>query len=165
MSTTVKPGTNEVLSIGLGMISWIFPNIPTPIKIIITLLVFGIIIFMILEKQQRQKVAINTANLFNYYIIPGLAGALKYFFYTLIAFLLISILSLVIFNKPNIFTSSEVFRTSGTPTGFLELMVAIATDLNTLGYIIVIVAVIAGMAESIKQAKLSRPIVKAKGQP
>lgn len=159
MSSDAKLGKNEGLSIGLGLISWVFPNIPTPIKIFITLIVVAIIIFMVMEKQQRQNVLSTSGKAFEYYIIPGLAGALKYFFFALIVMFFVTIVAMLFFDKADLFTSVNAFQsdTKNSPKGWLHVLWDIASHLNTLGYVVAIGAAFLGAMETIKEA---RPSVK-----
>ncbi len=102
--SVAKPGTNEVAGIGLGLISWILPDVPVVIKVIIGLAVMAVIIFLMLEKNQQQKTKAASAATFRKYIIPGLAGAMIYFFFALIALFFLSMITTMLFDKPGIFT-------------------------------------------------------------
>ncbi|MEP6674982.1 MAG: hypothetical protein ABJA78_07500 [Ferruginibacter sp.] len=154
--SAVKPGTNEVTSIGLGLVSWILPDIPVVIKIIISLIVVSIIIFLLMEKDQRQKVAAASGNTFRDYIIPGLAGALKYFFIALVAIYFLSMGSTMILNKPGLFTHplplQADYRT-GETRGWLGALWDVLSNLNAFSYVIAIGMSIYGMVKTINEAK------------
>ena len=154
--SAAKPGANEITGIGLGLLSWILPDISTAIKILVSLVVFSVIIFLALEKNQQQKVQAGSAVAFRQYIIPGLAGALKYFFIALIVIYFLSLGATVVLNKPGLFTHPlppQADYHTGTARGWIGALWDTLSNLNALSYVIAIGMAIYGMVKTIDEEK------------
>ena len=99
----------DVLSLGLGLTSWVFPDLHVVIKVGLTLLVIGIVIFMRMDKSRQANTLQGLGFFFEAYLIPGFGGALRALLITLLLIMLTDlILNIHLIDNGNYYFISRV---------------------------------------------------------
>ena len=134
----------DILGLGLGLTSWVFPDIHVVIKIGLTLLVIVIVIFLRMDKA-KQTTSLQAAGKFTEaYIMPGLGGALRAAFFVLIAIMIANA-----FFNINLINTENYFSASYTTRSTVETFLHALGNLTGTGNAILIVAAIIGASSRI----------------
>ena len=142
MAAKVAP---DILGLGLGLTSWVFPDIHVVIKVGLTLLVIGIIVFLRMDKARQTTAARDAVKFIEDYGMPGIGGALRGVFFTLIGIMIVT----VIFNIHLINMNSYYMR-SYTTHSTLETFFHALGNLTIAGNIILCIGAIIGAASRIE---------------
>lgn len=142
----VSKAAPDVLSLGLGLTSWVFPDLHVVIKIGLTLFVIGIVIFMRMEKTRQANTLQGLGIFFEDYLIPGFGGAIRGLFITLLLIMLADvILNIHLINNGNYYFISK-------PRSTIEVFLHSLGNLTPAGNTILILGGILGAGLRISDA-------------
>ncbi len=140
--------TPDILGLGMGLTSWVFPDIHIAIKIGLTVLVMVIVIFLKMDKA-KQTSALNAMGKFTEnYLMPGLGGGLRALFFAWLGILAVDLIfniHLIDLKDYYNFGNRASYGTASSIDFFLHTL----GNLTRTGNIILIIAVIWGAAKSI----------------
>ena len=138
----------DILGLGLGLTSWVFPDIHVALKIGLTLLVIIIIIFIRMDKAKQTTAMKEAGKLTEDYIMPGLGGALRGAFFALIGIMIANVVfNIHLVNDGNYYTSGNAtYSTVGT---FLHVF----GNLTSAGNAVLCIAIIFGAVSQISAAR------------
>lgn len=153
MATSSKPN-HDVFGLGLGLLSWIFPDVSIWIKITVSVIVIGLILFLRMSKAKRDQ-ALNTVvnvsdNVLTNFIVPSIGGAFRGLFVSLI---IVVILDHFFHVRLIHHESIDAFNTGSGGGGIVDLFLHTINNLNGAGTAIVIIAVIIGAFLKLEDAK------------
>ena len=150
----VAKATPDVLGLGMGLTSWIFPDIPIAIKIGLTLLVMIIVIFLKMDKEKQTDTLKSTGKFIENYVMPGLGGGLRALFFALIGIILVDVVfdTHLIIRENYYDTSSRSYSTMSTVSFFLHSL----GNLTRTGNIILAIAVIIGATKRINDVAVAK---------
>ena len=145
MAAKVAP---DILGLGLGLTSWVFPDIHVVIKVGLTLLVVGIIVLLRMDKARQTTAARDGIKFVEDYAMPGTGGALRGVFLTLIGIMIVT----VIFNIHLIDMDSNYMRSYATHST-LETFFHTLGNLTIAGNMILCIGAIIGAASRIEAVR------------
>lgn len=156
MATPSKP-SHDVFGLGLGLVSWIFPDVSIGIKLTVSAIVVGLILFPHLDKTKRDRaldaVANVSDNILTNFLIPFIGGGFRGLF---VALILIVILE-HFFHVPLIYREKiDMMNPGPQGGGIVQLFLHTLTNLNPAGTAIVIIAVTAGAFSKVEDARKIR---------
>lgn len=150
----VAKAAPDVLGLGMGLTSWIFPDIPIAIKIGLTLLVIIIVIFLKMDKEKQTTTLKSTGKFIENYVMPGLGGGLRALFFALIGIILAdAIFDTHLINRENYYDATgRSYGTMSTVSFFLHSL----GNLTRTGNIILAIAVFIGAAKRINDVPMEK---------
>ena len=138
----------DILGLGLGLTSWVFPDIHIAIKVGLTLLVISIIIFLRLDKTKQSNTLQAAGKFTEAYIMPGLGGALRALFFTLIGIMIATaVFNIHLVNSDSYYTGAYANHST------IETFLHVFGNLTRTGNIILCIAAIVGAAMRIEAAR------------
>ncbi|MFI5131716.1 MAG: hypothetical protein ACHQFX_17060 [Chitinophagales bacterium] len=157
MATSSKP-SHDFFGLGLGLLSWIFPNVSIGVKIAVTVVIIGLILFLRMSKATRDQTlktaAIVSETALTKFIVPSIAGGFRGFFISLIGvFLVDTILDIRLVHQDR---DQSVGLPSQSGGGIVKLFLHTLGNLNDAGSVIVVIAVIIGAIWKIEDAAAKR---------
>ena len=157
MATSSKP-SNDNFGLGLGLLSWIFPNVSIWVKIAVTVIIIGLMLFLRMSKATRDQTLKTAANVsetaLTKFIVPAIAGGFRGFFISLIGvFLVDTILDIRLVHQDR---DQSVGLPSQGGGGIVKLFLHTVGNLNDAGSAVVIIAVIIGAFWKIEDATAKR---------
>lgn len=119
--------THDLIAIALGMIGWVFPNISVGVKILISAIIIAIIIYVMMNRQQKEKTLNAVGNFFEGYVIPSFTGAIYTFFAAYIIFILLTVFFGVHLLEPpsNLPQDSPTWNFNFSGTGKTIIIIAV----------------------------------------
>jgi hypothetical protein len=156
MATSSKP-SHDVFGLGLGFLSWIFPDVSIGIKIAVSVIIIGLILFLRMSKANRdQTLTIATSfseTALTNFIVPAIGGGFRGLFIALIGvFIMDNFLNIRLVNHENDLS----FNMGPGLYGLVSLFLHTLGNLNSTGSAIVIITVIIAAFSKIKDAETQR---------
>ena len=157
MATSSKP-SHDFFGLGLGLLSWIFPNVSTWVKVVVSIIIIGLILFLRMNKATRDQTLKTAANFsetaLTKFIVPAIAGAFRGFFISLIGvFLVDTILDIRLVHQDK---DQSLGLPSESGGGIVKLFLHTLGNLNDAGSAVVVIAVIIGAFWKIEDAAAKR---------
>ncbi len=150
----VAKATPDILGLGMGLTSWIFPDIPIAIKIGLTLLVIIIVIFLKMDKEKQTATLKTTGRFIENYVMPGLGGGLRALFFALIGIMIVEVVfDTHLINRENYYDATS--RSYGVGS-IIKLFLHTLGNLTSTGNIILAIAVFIGAAKQINDAPVAK---------
>jgi hypothetical protein len=144
MSAPVVKVHHDYFGLGIGLLSWIFPEVSVWIKVAVTILIIGLVIFLRLSKEQQTKTLKVTGNFFEEaisgFVIPAVGGGFRALFIILIVMIIADALNILHLINHD-YLSLHVGSSGG---GIGELILYSLGNLNSTGNTILWIAIIIG---------------------
>ncbi len=157
MATSSKP-SHDIFGLGLGLLSWIFPDVATWVKVVVSIIVIGLILFLRMSKATRDQTLKTAANVsetaLTKFIVPSIAGGFRGFFISLIGVFIVD----TVFNIRLVHQDKDlsVGLASDGGGGIVNLFLHTLGNLNDAGSVVVVIAVIIGAFWKIEDAAAKR---------
>ena len=140
--------TPDVLGLGMGLTSWVFPDIHIVIKVGLTVLVMVIVIFLKMDKAKQTSTLNAMGKFTESYLMPGLGGGLRALFFALIGIIVADL----IFNI-HLIDQKDYYKfdnnTSYSTVSSIKFFLHTLGNLTRTGNIILIIAVCWGAVKKI----------------
>lgn len=148
----LRVGVHDIVSVFLGLLSWLF-DIPEWIKLLITVLIMLITIFLALSKNQRSALADGVSSFFTNYLIPFVGGFFKYAAITTIVINVVDAL----FNIHLINHGSTQYNIQTITRSWIEICFYSLGHLTTWGYVILVGVSFFGGANAVSEEPKHTP--------
>ncbi len=156
MAAAAKP-SHDVFGLGLGLLSWIFPNVSVWIKLAVSILIIGLILYLRMSKDKREQ-ALNAVSDYSdkaltNFIVPVIGGAFRGLFFSLIGIVIADyVLNIRLIHHENI----PVMNSSANSGGIVKLFLHTLGNLNSAGTTVVILACFIGAWAKVDEARNER---------
>lgn len=153
MARSSKP-SHDFLGLGLGLISWIFPDIPMWLKITISAIVVGLIFYLSMSMAKRDRLLHAIDNTLDKaltnFIVPFIGGVFRGALVSLIIVVILDhFFHVRLIHHPN----TDSFNTSSGSSGLVYLLLHAISNLNSTGTAIVIIVAIIVAFTKVEEAR------------